>query len=219
MLQLAKGGRQILIAAVGKTVPFNILEFYRGRHTYVGIDTLAFSSVESGELLRGVLHGFGAGKLKPFPISGRSVYSLAEAKSRLHRRDRVVPRPYRAALGRLSSCMSFASPTRRPTPLPDISTCRWCAFRAERPVRSDDLWMGVSVIAPGGRDNAVGLAAGRRCTSRSRASSIFRTARRKCRRKMGSLPDSRRGEPPTGQPDLRGDRRSVIVLLPADERE
>ena len=23
---------------------FNILEFYRGRHTYVGIDTLAFSS-------------------------------------------------------------------------------------------------------------------------------------------------------------------------------
>ncbi|UFW90570.1 zinc-binding alcohol dehydrogenase family protein [Bradyrhizobium barranii] len=94
---LAKGGRQILIAAVGKTVPFDILEFYRGRHTYVGIDTLAFSSVESGELLRGVLHGFGAGKLKPFPISGRSVYSLAEAKVAYtavigSSRDRIVLR-------------------------------------------------------------------------------------------------------------------------------
>src|SRR5436309_796820 len=35
---LALAGRQILIAAVDKMVAFNILEFYRGRHTYVGID-------------------------------------------------------------------------------------------------------------------------------------------------------------------------------------
>jgi NADPH2:quinone reductase len=95
---LAKGGRQILIAAVGKTVPFNILEFYRGRHTYVGIDTLAFSSAESGQLMRGVMPGFAAGKLKPFPISGRSVYPLAEAKAAYlavigSSRDRVILRP------------------------------------------------------------------------------------------------------------------------------
>jgi NADPH2:quinone reductase len=51
-LSLAKAGRQILIAAVHKIVQFNILEFYRGRHTYVGIDTLAFSSVESAEICR-----------------------------------------------------------------------------------------------------------------------------------------------------------------------
>src|SRR6476620_5054422 len=37
---LALAGRQILIAAVGKTVPFNILEFYRGRHPHVGVGTL-----------------------------------------------------------------------------------------------------------------------------------------------------------------------------------
>ncbi|HEX3862436.1 MAG TPA: zinc-binding alcohol dehydrogenase family protein, partial [Stellaceae bacterium] len=37
---LALRGRQILIATVERTVPFNILEFYRGQHTYVGIDTL-----------------------------------------------------------------------------------------------------------------------------------------------------------------------------------
>src|SRR5437764_1944902 len=34
-------GRQILIAAIKPIVPFNILEFYRGQHAYVGIDTLA----------------------------------------------------------------------------------------------------------------------------------------------------------------------------------
>src|SRR4051812_15846714 len=48
---LALAGRHILIAAVQPVVEFNILEFYRGRHTYVGIDTLAFSSATSAELL------------------------------------------------------------------------------------------------------------------------------------------------------------------------
>src|SRR6478752_1026131 len=42
---LALRGRQILIAAVDRIVQFNILEFYRGQHTYVGIDTLGLSSV------------------------------------------------------------------------------------------------------------------------------------------------------------------------------
>src|ERR1700730_16943481 len=37
---LAVRGRQILIAAINPIVPFNILEFYRGQHSYVGIDTL-----------------------------------------------------------------------------------------------------------------------------------------------------------------------------------
>src|SRR5690348_5962292 len=49
---LAAAGRQILIAAIHPVVPFNILEFYRGRHTYVGIDTLALSSSETGDVLR-----------------------------------------------------------------------------------------------------------------------------------------------------------------------
>src|SRR6266850_7720511 len=66
---LALAGRQILIAAVDKIVPFNILEFYRGRHTYVGIDTLAFSSVASADILRDALPGFVTGRLKPYPIA------------------------------------------------------------------------------------------------------------------------------------------------------
>lgn len=95
---LAKDGRQILIAAVHKVVNFNILEFYRGRHTYVGIDTLAFTSIESADVLRSVLPGFADGFLRPFPINGSSIYSLAEAKAAYtavvgSSRDRIVLRP------------------------------------------------------------------------------------------------------------------------------
>ncbi|QOZ37586.1 zinc-binding alcohol dehydrogenase family protein [Bradyrhizobium sp. CCBAU 53421] len=95
---LAKRGRQILIAAVHKIVQFSILEFYRGRHTYVGIDTLAFSSVESADVLRSVLAGFAGGFLRPFPIADRSIYSLADAKAAYaavigSSRDRIVLRP------------------------------------------------------------------------------------------------------------------------------
>jgi NADPH2:quinone reductase len=94
---LALGGRQILIAAVNRVVEFNILEFYRGRHTYVGIDTLAFSSIESSELLREVLPGFASGHLKPYPISPDAIYPLSAAKAAYlavigSSRDRVILR-------------------------------------------------------------------------------------------------------------------------------
>jgi len=94
---LAKGGRQILIAAGHKVVQFDILAFYRGRHTYVGIDTLAFSSVESADVLRSVLPGFAGGFLRPFPIKDGSIYSLADAKAAYaavigSSRDRIVLR-------------------------------------------------------------------------------------------------------------------------------
>lgn len=97
-LSLAKAGRQILIAAVHKVVKFNILEFYRGRHTYVGIDTLAFSSIESAEILRGVMAGFSGRFLRPFPIAPSSIYPLSDAKAAYaavigSSRNRIVLRP------------------------------------------------------------------------------------------------------------------------------
>jgi NADPH:quinone reductase-like Zn-dependent oxidoreductase len=97
-LSLAKDGRQILIAAVKKTVQFNILEFYRGRHTYVGIDTLAFSSSESAGILRSVLPGFESGALRPFPIVQSAIFPLKDAKQAYaavigSSRDRIVLRP------------------------------------------------------------------------------------------------------------------------------
>jgi NADPH:quinone reductase-like Zn-dependent oxidoreductase len=85
---LAAMGRQILIAATGKIVPFNIFEFYRGRHTYVGIDTLALSSIESARRLRTLLPGFADGSLQPFPIEAPAVYRLEDAAA-----------AYRAVLG------------------------------------------------------------------------------------------------------------------------
>src|SRR5262249_61886387 len=66
---LALRGRQILIAAVDRIVQFNILEFYRGQHTYVGIDTLALSSSATGAVLRELAPGFAGGRLKPFPVN------------------------------------------------------------------------------------------------------------------------------------------------------
>jgi NADPH:quinone reductase len=95
---LALDGRQVLIATVEKLVQFDILEFYRGRHTYVGIDTLAFSSVASAELLKSMLSGFASGNLKPYPIDPNAIYSFAHAKKAYvavnsSSRNRVILKP------------------------------------------------------------------------------------------------------------------------------
>ena len=95
---LALRGRQILIAAVDRIVQFNILEFYRGQHTYVGIDTLALSSSATGAVLRELAPGFAGGHLKPFPINPKAIYSLEDARHAFvavagSSRDRVILRP------------------------------------------------------------------------------------------------------------------------------
>ena len=95
---LALRGRQILIAALGRTVPFNILEFYRGQHTYVGIDTLGLSSVATCEVLRELCPGFAGGQLKAFPIVPHAVYPLEQARAAFvavagSSRNRVILRP------------------------------------------------------------------------------------------------------------------------------
>src|SRR3954449_5418339 len=95
---LAVRGRQILIAAINPVVQFNILEFYRGQHTYVGIDSLGLSSVATGAVLRELGPGFASGHLKPFPIKPGAIYPLEQAKAAFiavagSSRDRVILRP------------------------------------------------------------------------------------------------------------------------------
>jgi NADPH:quinone reductase len=95
---LAILGRMIFIAAFKQTVPFDIFAFYRGRHTYVGIDTLSLSSVATGEVLRELQPGFASGHLKPFPILPSAIFSLTAAKEAYaavlgSSRDRMVFRP------------------------------------------------------------------------------------------------------------------------------
>jgi NADPH:quinone reductase-like Zn-dependent oxidoreductase len=95
---LAVRGRQILIAAIKPVVQFHILEFYRGQHTYVGIDTLGLSSTATGVVLRELGLGFVSGHLKPFPINPKAIYPLEEAKAAFlavagSSRNRVILRP------------------------------------------------------------------------------------------------------------------------------
>ena len=95
---LALRGRQILIAAIDRIVQFNILEFYRGQHSYFGIDTLGLSSVATGDVLRDLAPGFASGHLRPFPINPASVFSLEDARRAFvavagSSRDRVILKP------------------------------------------------------------------------------------------------------------------------------
>lgn len=65
---LAVQGRQIIIATIEKIVPFNLFEFFRGRHSYVGVDTLALDSPVCAELLETLRADFDAGRLRPFVV-------------------------------------------------------------------------------------------------------------------------------------------------------
>jgi NADPH2:quinone reductase len=95
---LALRGRQILISAIDRIVQFNILEFYRGQHSYVGIDSLGLPSIATGAVLRELSPGFLSGHLKPFPIKPNAIYPLEEARAAFiavagSSRDRVILRP------------------------------------------------------------------------------------------------------------------------------
>jgi NADPH:quinone reductase len=95
---MALRGRQILIAAIDRIVQFNILEFYRGQHSYVGIDSLGLPSIATGTVLRELVPGFLSGHLKPFPIKPSAIYPLEDAKAAFaavagSSRDRVILRP------------------------------------------------------------------------------------------------------------------------------
>jgi NADPH:quinone reductase-like Zn-dependent oxidoreductase len=95
---LALKGRQILIAAIDRIVQFNILEFYRGQHTYIGVDTLGLSSIASGEVLRELVPGLASGHLKPYPIRYEAIYPLEAARQAYFTvagssRDRVILKP------------------------------------------------------------------------------------------------------------------------------
>lgn len=95
---LAHLGRQIFIASTKATVPFDIFAFYRGKHTYFGVDSLSLSSPEAGEILRELVPGFASGALKPFPIKPDAIYPLERAAEAYvavlgSSRDRLVFQP------------------------------------------------------------------------------------------------------------------------------
>lgn len=99
---LAIGGRQIFIATIEKAVPFDIFAFYRGQHTYVGIDTLALDSLACARILDTLAPGFVDGSLKAFPVPADSIYGLEHAVDGYRAviggsRERVVLQPSETA--------------------------------------------------------------------------------------------------------------------------
>ncbi len=95
---MAKGATQIFIATVERPVPFDIFSFYRGMHTYVGIDTLALSAEATVDRLAAMSAGFDSGALQPFAVEPDAVYSLGDALTAYRRviggdTQRIVLRP------------------------------------------------------------------------------------------------------------------------------
>jgi NADPH:quinone reductase-like Zn-dependent oxidoreductase len=76
---LAMEGRQILISTIDRAVPFDIRAFYRGRHVYVGVDSLALDSRASAAVLRALLPEFASGRLRAFPVDAAKAYPLEHA--------------------------------------------------------------------------------------------------------------------------------------------
>ena len=76
---MAVKGRQIFISTIEREVPFDIFAFYRGRHRYVGIDTLALDSGECASILDALKPGFESGKLRPFPVQDGYRFALEDA--------------------------------------------------------------------------------------------------------------------------------------------
>jgi NADPH:quinone reductase-like Zn-dependent oxidoreductase len=95
---MAQGARQIFISTIARAVPFDIFAFYRGRHKFLGIDTLALDSRDCAEILSTLKPGFERGTLRAFPVSENAVFSLAQAEQAYRAviggsRERIVLAP------------------------------------------------------------------------------------------------------------------------------
>lgn len=93
---MAKGATQIFISTHERAVAFDIFAFYRGMHTFVGVDSLAMDCIAATAQLDAMREGFERGTLKPFPVA-RS-FTLDEAMDAYRlvlsgSTDRVVLRP------------------------------------------------------------------------------------------------------------------------------
>lgn len=76
---LAKRGTQVFIATIDRAVPFDIFTFYRGMHTYAGIDTLAIPATECAPVFDALRPGFEDGTLRPFAVGADGLFPLVRA--------------------------------------------------------------------------------------------------------------------------------------------
>lgn len=95
---LAKQGREVFISTFDRAVDFDIFQFFRGRHRYIGVDSLALDSSYGAKIFERLRPLFERGTLKPFPIDPASVYGLGDAVTAYQRvlrstPDRVILKP------------------------------------------------------------------------------------------------------------------------------
>ena len=76
---MAKRGTQVFIATLERAVPFDIFAFYRGMHTYVGIDSLALTASDCASIFDELRPGFEDGTLRPFDIGEDGLFPLERA--------------------------------------------------------------------------------------------------------------------------------------------
>lgn len=88
---MAKQGRQIFISTFDLSVQFNIFDFFRNRHRFIGINTLELDSVYCARLLERIAPKFETGHLKPFPINPDCVHGLDDAVKAYTAVDRASP--------------------------------------------------------------------------------------------------------------------------------
>jgi len=77
---LAIRGRQIFIATIERSVPFDIFAFYRGQHAFFGIDSLDLDAAACAQILDRLAPDFESGALRPFPVEPANTYPLGEAR-------------------------------------------------------------------------------------------------------------------------------------------
>ena len=95
---MGKRATQIFIATIERSTPFDIFAFFRGQHTFVGVDTLALDTHACAAIFDAVTPGFESGRLKPFQIANSSVFGLSDAPAAyktvyLGSGDRLVLQP------------------------------------------------------------------------------------------------------------------------------
>ena len=75
---LGQSGRQVNIVSVGtRGVSFDLTDFYHRQLTLYGVDTRAYDTVASAEILKQLTSGFESGALRPAQVVSR--YSLDQA--------------------------------------------------------------------------------------------------------------------------------------------
>ncbi len=93
---LAKRGTQVFIATQERAVPFDIFTFYRGMHTFVGIDSIALTAAECAPIFDALRPGFEDGTLRPFAVKPDGTFGLEQALD-----------AYRRVLGGSSDRLAF----------------------------------------------------------------------------------------------------------------